>query len=65
MRCGGRVTQGPGPFEIKMKEPQSNERIESYLQVDGESLKLVNLKSILIRKTTKIPKSQIKIMVKT
>ena len=49
-RSGGKVFQGSGPYEIKMKEPKKGQEI-THMQIDGESIKVVNLKSVVIKQT--------------
>lgn len=53
--------QGSGPYEIKMKEPKGEE--VTHMQIDGESIKVVNLKSVVIKKTDKISDHKLKVMV--
>ena len=61
MRSGSKVFQGCGPYEIKMKEPEEEEM--THMQIDGESIKVVNLKSVTIRKTDKISDHRLRVMV--
>lgn len=62
MRSGAKVSQGEGPFEIALTEPAKDEI--SYIQIDGESLKIVNLKSIKINRSNIAHGHQINVMVK-
>lgn len=52
--------QGSGPYEIKMKEPKGEE--VTHMQIDGESIKVVNLKSVVIRRTDKISDHKLRVM---
>ena len=52
--------QGSGPFEIKMKEPLEDET--THMQIDGESMKIVNLKSVIISKTGRIGDHKLRVM---
>lgn len=61
MRSGEKVLQGSGPFEIKMKEPKRNE--VTHMQIDGESIKVINLKSVTIKKTDKISDHKLRVMI--
>ena len=61
MRSGSKVFQGAGPFEIKMKVPEHEE--VTHMQIDGESIKVVNLRSIVIKKTDKISDHRLRVMV--
>ena len=60
MRSGSKVFQGSGPYEIKMKEPKSEEI--THMQIDGESIKIVNLKSVFIKKTDRISDHKLRVM---
>ena len=61
VRSGAKVTQGSGPFEMSFR---ANEREESvYLQIDGESMNIVKLKSVRIAKSRRIAAQQINVMV--
>jgi hypothetical protein len=44
-----------------MKEPRTEEI--TYMQIDGESVKFSNLKSVLIRKTDRISDHKLRVMV--
>ena len=61
MRGGARVTQGSGPFELTFEQCEDE---TTYMQIDGESLTVNNLKSIRISKTANIMAHQIIFMVK-
>lgn len=63
VRAGARAMQGNGPFEIVMKKPVKDEI--SYMQIDGESIKLRNLQSIRITKTDRIEGHRLRVMVNT
>ena len=63
LRAGGKVFQGSGPFEIRMKEPKHEEI--THMQIDGESIKFVNLKSITISKTDRISDHKLRVMLGT
>lgn len=58
-----KLTQGGGPFTLNFKKPTGSSRT-TYLQIDGEFWKLRDPRSITIRKTTMIPGSQIRVMVR-
>lgn len=60
-RQGGRVAQGGGPFEMVFREGKKGET--TYLQIDGESVKVTDLKSIRICRSESVPGHQINIMV--
>lgn len=60
MRSGSKVTQGQGPFLLKMKELQDE---DTYIQIDGESIRVRNLMQVKISKTSAIIGSRINIMV--
>ena len=60
MRSGSKVFQGSGPYEVKMKVPKEEE--VTHMQIDGESIKVVNLKSVVIRKTNRISDSRLRVM---
>ena len=62
-RSGEKVFQGSGPFEVRMKEPKKDE--VTHMEIDGESMKFVNLKSITISKTDRISDHKLRIMLGT
>jgi hypothetical protein len=62
MRSGSKIFQGSGPFEIKMKVPSEEEEI-THMQIDGESIKVVNLKSVRIKKTDRISDHKLRVMI--
>lgn len=49
IRSGSRITQGGGPFELNFKVPKNDEI--TFMQIDGESIKIKNLKSVKYTKT--------------
>jgi hypothetical protein len=53
--------QGSGPFEITMKKPTKDEI--TYMQIDGESIKVRNLQSVRITKTDRIAGHRLRVMV--
>ena len=61
IRSGSKVMQGGGPFQIKMKQPQKGDEV-THMQIDGQSLKIVNLKSINIKRTDKISDHKLRVM---
>lgn len=61
IRSGARALQGGGPFEITMKRPEQDEI--TYMQIDGESIKLKNLQSVRISKTERISGHRLRVMV--
>ena len=61
IRSGEKVLQGSGPFEVKMKKPRRDE--VTHMQINGESIKVVNLKSVLITKTGFISDHKLRVMV--
>jgi hypothetical protein len=44
-----------------MKEPRGEE--VTHMQIDGESIKVVNLKSVVIKRTEKISDHKLRVMV--
>lgn len=60
IRGGSRVTQGSGPFEIRMRRPMEDEI--THMQIDGEAIKIVNLKSFKICRSEKVGGHQINIL---
>lgn len=60
-RSGAKAMQGKGPFEILMKRPTGDEI--TYMQIDGESIKIKNLRSIVITKTDIIHDHRLRVMV--
>jgi hypothetical protein len=63
IRSGDKVLQGSGPFEVKMKKPRGDE--VTYMQINGESIKIVNLKSVFIKKTAFISDHKLRVLVKS
>ncbi len=63
VRSGARALQGDGPFEIRMKQPEGEEI--TYMQIDGESIKIKNLQGVRISKTERIRGHKLRVMVNT
>ena len=61
MRSGAKVTQGGGPFQILFNKPLKDDI--TYMQIDGESIKVKNIKAIKICKTENIVNHQINVLV--
>ena len=61
MRSGAKVTQGDGPFQILFNKPLKDDI--TYMQIDGESIKVKNIKAIKICKTENIVNHQINVLV--
>lgn len=57
-----RITQGPGPFLIKFKEYPNDPTHRTYLQIDGEFIKAVHPKQLVLKKSTLFPGSQIRVL---
>jgi diacylglycerol kinase (ATP) len=57
-----RLAQGPGPFLLNFRKTE--QKTETYLQIDGEFYRVTNPKSLRIYRTGKIKGSQITVMVR-
>ncbi len=57
-----RIVQGPGPFRIKFREYPIEEDYKTFLQIDGEFIKVVHPKELTIRKSSLFPNSQIRVL---
>jgi hypothetical protein len=61
MNTGYRVAQGKGPYKIIISRDHTN--TPSYIQIDGEALKILHLKDIVIRKSTLVPNGHIRVLI--
>jgi hypothetical protein len=57
-----RIVQGPGPFKIKFREYSISEDYKTFLQIDGEFIKVVHPKELVIRKSSLFANSQIRVL---
>lgn len=60
-RCGYKVAQGPGPFELRFKKNELDP--DTFMQVDGESVKVRHLKRISVERSVHYPNGRIRVMV--
>lgn len=61
MRKGHKLAQGSGPFVFEFKEASEGEN-ETFLEIDGESLKVINIKEMRISKSTRFAEGKIKVI---
>jgi len=59
---GARVAQGEGPYLIQFNRTANN--IHTYIHIDGEAMKLRQLKDITIRKSKLAPNGRIRVLIK-
>ena len=59
-----RIVQGEGPFLIKFREYPEHPEHKTFMQIDGEFIKMVQPKQILLRKSTLFPSSKIRVLVR-
>lgn len=57
-----RITQGSGPFFIKFKEYPNDPNFQTFLQIDGEFIRVVQPKQLILKRSTLFPGSQIKVL---
>jgi hypothetical protein len=60
MRSGAKITQGYGPFEVLFKKTHKDDI--TYMQIDGESIKIKNIKAIRICRAENISNHQINVL---
>ena len=57
-----KIVQGEGPFFIKFKEYPDDKEHKTFLQIDGEFLKVRHPKQIFLKKSTMFPGSRIRVL---
>lgn len=57
---GARVAQGEGPYRISFKRTEDEE--PTFVQIDGEAVKIRQLREIMIRKHPLMPKRGIRVL---
>lgn len=60
-RNGSKLAQGRGPFLIEFKKVIEGEE-ETFMEIDGESLKVINIESIRIERSRRFKNGKIKIL---
>jgi len=51
MRSGAKLAQGGGPFKLVLEKANKKAEEDNFIQIDGESIKVTNLKQIRIQRT--------------
>jgi hypothetical protein len=59
---GARVGQGEGPFSIQFNRSEDNSF--TYIQIDGEAMKLRQLQEVVIQKSNLAPGGRIRVLTK-
>jgi hypothetical protein len=56
-----KVAQGPGPFEFSFQRSYYQD-LHTFIQVDGEFFKVYHPKTMIIRRSPRVPKGYIKVL---
>jgi hypothetical protein len=59
---GARVAQGEGPFQLEFHRTENNS--STYIHIDGEAMRLHQLKSVTISKSKLAPNGRIRVLLK-
>ena len=57
---GARVAQGEGPYHISFKRTEEDEY--SFVQIDGEAVKIKQLQEVVIRRHPLMPKRGVRVL---
>ena len=57
-----KISQGGGPFHFTFKEKKDDKKHRTYLQMDGEFMRITHPKSITVRKSALAPNGKIRVL---